>query len=55
MRRPGRRCSGRKFVPVLSILKNNRATPVRFTTLTGLCDALGRLPGDLFSVKAPPR
>ncbi|MEL4506218.1 helix-turn-helix transcriptional regulator [Luteococcus sp. H138] len=34
----------------LSILKNNRAKAVRFTTLTALCDALGCAPGDLFSV-----
>lgn len=35
----------------LSILKNNRAKAVRFTTLTALCDALGCTPGDLFSVE----
>jgi len=35
----------------LSILKNNRAKAVRFTTLTGLCDALGCTPGDLFTVQ----
>lgn len=35
----------------LSILKNNRAKAVRFTTLTALCDALGCAPGDLFSVE----
>ncbi len=39
----------------LSILKNNRAKAVRFTTLTGLCDALGCTPGDIFSVDAPSR
>ena len=37
----------------LSILKNNRARAIRFSTLTALCDALGCQPGDLFSV--PPR
>jgi putative transcriptional regulator len=37
----------------LSILKNNRAKAVRFTTLTGLCDALGCTPGDIFTVKNP--
>lgn len=37
----------------LSILKNNRAKAVRFSTLTRLCDVLGCAPGDLFSV-APP-
>lgn len=35
----------------LSILKNNRAKAVRFTTLTALCDALDCAPGDLFSVE----
>ena len=34
----------------LSILKNNHAKAVRFTTLTGLCDALGCTPGDIFTV-----
>lgn len=34
----------------LSILKNNHARAVRFTTLTALCDALGCQPGELFSV-----
>jgi putative transcriptional regulator len=37
----------------LSILKNNRAKAVRFTTLTGLCDALGCAPGDIFTVQNP--
>ena len=37
----------------LSILKNNRAKAVRFTTLTGLCDALGCMPGDIFTVGNP--
>ena len=37
----------------LSILKNNRAKAVRFTTLTGLCDALGCTPGDIFTVQNP--
>jgi putative transcriptional regulator len=37
----------------LSILKNNRAKAVRFTTLTGLCDALGCTPGDIFMVQDP--
>ncbi len=35
----------------LSILKNNRAKAVRFSTLAALCDALDCQPGDLFSVK----
>jgi putative transcriptional regulator len=35
----------------LSILKNDRARAVRFSTLTALCDSLGCQPGDLFSVE----
>ncbi len=35
----------------LSILKNDRARAVRFSTLTALCDALQCQPGDLFSVE----
>jgi putative transcriptional regulator len=38
----------------LSILKNDRARSIRFSTLTALCDALGCQPGDLLEV-APPR
>ncbi|WP_298455545.1 helix-turn-helix transcriptional regulator [uncultured Cellulomonas sp.] len=38
----------------LSVMKNDRARAVRFSTLTAVCDALGCQPGDLFSV-APPR
>jgi putative transcriptional regulator len=34
----------------LSVLKNDRARSVRFSTLTALCDALDCQPGDLFSV-----
>ena len=34
----------------LSILKNNRARAIRFSTLTALCDALGCQPGDLFTI-----
>jgi putative transcriptional regulator len=34
----------------LSVLKNNRARAVRYSTLTALCDALDCQPGDLFSV-----
>lgn len=34
----------------LSILKNNRAKAVRFSTLTALCEALECTPGDLFTV-----
>lgn len=36
----------------LSVLKNNRAKAVRFSTLTALCEALGCQPGDLFTVDA---
>ncbi|MDO5030953.1 MAG: helix-turn-helix domain-containing protein [Corynebacterium sp.] len=39
-------------IPVnLSVLKNNRAKAVRFSTLTALCQALDCQPGDLFSVE----
>jgi putative transcriptional regulator len=34
----------------LSILKNNRARAIRFSTLTRLCDVLACRPGDLFTV-----
>lgn len=34
----------------LSILKNNRARAIRFTTLTAICQALECEIGDLFSV-----
>jgi putative transcriptional regulator len=39
----------------LSVLKNDRARAVRFSTLTAVCDALGCQPGDLFSVPPRPR
>ncbi|MEJ5998126.1 helix-turn-helix domain-containing protein [Corynebacterium sp. H130] len=35
----------------LSVLKNNRAKAVRFSTLVALCEALDCQPGDLFSVR----
>ncbi|MGB3733684.1 MAG: helix-turn-helix domain-containing protein [Ilumatobacter sp.] len=38
----------------LSILKNDRAKAIRFTTLTAICDVLGCSPGDLFSVRPAP-
>ena len=38
----------------LSVLKNNRAKAVRFSTLTAICDVLGCQPGDVFIV-APQR
>lgn len=34
----------------LSVLKNDRARAVRFSTLTAICDALGCQPGDVLSV-----
>jgi putative transcriptional regulator len=34
----------------LSILKNDRAKAIRFSTMTALCDALGCQPGDLLVV-----
>jgi len=37
----------------LSVLKNDRARAVRFSTLTAVCDVLGCQPGDLFSVLPP--
>jgi putative transcriptional regulator len=37
----------------LSVLKNQRAKAVRFSTLTALCDALQCQPGDLFEVEPP--
>lgn len=37
----------------LSVLKNNRARAIRFSTLTALCDALECQPGDLFTVQPP--
>lgn len=38
----------------LSVLKNNRAKAVRFSTLTALCEALECQPGDLFTVTDQP-
>lgn len=35
----------------LSVLKNDRARAIRFSTLTALCDALDCQPGDLLSVE----
>jgi putative transcriptional regulator len=34
----------------LSVLKNQRARAIRFSTLTAICDALQCQPGDLFTV-----
>lgn len=36
----------------LSILKNDRAKAVRFTTLTLICDVLQAQPADLFTLAA---
>ena len=38
----------------LSVLKNDRARAVRFSTLVALCDALKCQPGDLFVVVEEP-
>jgi len=37
----------------LSVLKNDRARAIRFSTLTAICDALDCQPGDLLSVASP--
>lgn len=37
----------------LSVLKNQRAKAVRFSTLTAICDALDCTPGELFTVAHP--
>jgi putative transcriptional regulator len=34
----------------LSVLKNGRAKAIRFSTLTGICQALDCQPGDILSV-----
>lgn len=36
----------------LSVLKNDRAKAIRFSTLTAICDALGCDVGDLLTVRA---
>ena len=35
----------------LSVLKNDRARAVRFSTLTAICDTLDCQPGDVLSVE----
>lgn len=35
----------------LSVMKNQRAKAIRFSTLTAICDALRCTPGDLLSVE----
>lgn len=37
----------------LSVLKNQRAKAIRFSTLTAICDVLQCQPGDLFVVVEP--
>jgi putative transcriptional regulator len=37
----------------LSVLKNDRARAVRFSTLTSICDVLECQPGEVFSVRNP--
>ena len=37
----------------LSVLKNDRARSVRFSTLTAICDALDCQPGDVLTVLPP--
>ena len=36
----------------LSVLKNDRARAIRFSTLTAVCEALDCQPGDLLSVRS---
>ncbi|MEO6652790.1 MAG: helix-turn-helix transcriptional regulator [Ilumatobacteraceae bacterium] len=36
----------------LSVLKNDGARAIRFSTLTSICDVLECQPGDLFSVES---
>lgn len=38
----------------LSVLKNDRARAIRFSTLTAICDALGCTVGDLLTVRPGP-
>lgn len=38
----------------LSVLKNQRAKAVRFSTLTAICEALDCQPGDLLGVDPAP-
>ena len=39
----------------LSVLKNDRARAVRFSTLTAICEALDCQPGDVFTVRPTTR
>ncbi|MFC4497658.1 helix-turn-helix domain-containing protein [Streptomyces ovatisporus] len=38
----------------LSVLKNDRAKAVRFSTLTAICDVLECTPGEILTVLPPP-
>jgi putative transcriptional regulator len=38
----------------LSVMKNDRARAVRYSTLTAICDVLGCQPGDVLSVRPRP-
>lgn len=38
----------------LSVLKNNRARAIRFSTLTLVCDALDATPAELFTIADHP-
>lgn len=37
----------------LSILKNNRAKAIRYSTLAAICDALDCTPGELLTITGP--
>jgi putative transcriptional regulator len=39
----------------LSVLKNDRARAIRFSTLTAICDVLGCQPADVLSVEPRTR
>ena len=39
----------------LSVMKNDRAKAVRYSTLTAICDVLGCQPGDVLSVRPRAR
>ncbi|OLT34210.1 transcriptional regulator [Rhodococcus sp. CUA-806] len=39
----------------LSVLKNDRAKAIRFSTLTAVCSALECTPGELLTMRTPRR
>ncbi len=39
----------------LSVLKNDRAKAIRFSTLTAVCDVLGCQPGDVLTLRPEAR